>query len=118
VRQLFLSQLHQSPGSERHGREPENGRVPAARRDVQGIGEPAVYFVSNDDRGDQLLSACSLGFCHREAWRDVVAWMNGELTNIGVVEVEVANSGTVGKGCEVRRRPVIGPDDGGRATDR
>src|SRR5579862_8007282 len=42
--------------------------------------------------------------------------MNGKASRIGIVEVEVAESSTVGEGCKVGCRAPIGADDGGVAA--
>src|SRR3984957_17942775 len=44
--------------------------------------------------------------------------MNGEASNIGVVEVEIAERSAVGEGRQLRRRAAVGADDGGVAADR
>jgi hypothetical protein len=48
----------------------------------------------------------------------VIAGVNGEASDIGVVEVEVAESGAIGEGRELRCRTPIGTDDGGITADR
>jgi hypothetical protein len=44
--------------------------------------------------------------------------MNGKASHIGVIEVEVAASGTIGKGRKVRRRAPAGTDNGRVTADR
>ena len=59
-----------------------------------------------------------LGLRDREAWRNVIAWMNGKASDTGVVEVEVAECRAIGEGREFGRRAPIGADNGRVAADR
>jgi hypothetical protein len=42
--------LHQPAGGERQGRKTHDRWIPAARRDVESIDQPAVHLIGNDDR--------------------------------------------------------------------
>jgi len=48
----------------------------------------------------------------------MIAWMNGKASDIGVIEVEVAERGTIGESRKVCGRASIGADDGCVAGDR
>src|ERR1700704_1272997 len=48
----------------------------------------------------------------------MIAWMNGKASHIGVIEVEVAESGAIGKGRKVRCRAPVGADNGCVTADR
>src|SRR5262249_1546823 len=87
--------------------------IPTARRDVQGVHQPAVHFIGKRDGGHQILGVSPFGLGDRKARRDVVAWMNGKSTDIRVVEVEEAERCAIGEGCKIRRGAPTGADDRG-----
>src|SRR5580698_5836760 len=57
-----------------------------------------------------------LGFGDRKAGRDVVAWMASNAADIGIVQIEIAESRAVSEGCKIRRCLLRGADNGGSAT--
>src|SRR5262249_28986715 len=73
---------------------------------------PAIHFISDDDRSDEVCGTRTLGFSNGEACRDVIARMNGKPADICIVEVEIAESGTVGEGGHISCRLPL------RANDR
>jgi hypothetical protein len=71
--QLARTELHQPARGERHGRKAEHGGIPAALGDVEGIDQPAIHLIGDDDRGDQLLGTRALGFDNGKTCGDVIA---------------------------------------------
>jgi len=115
---LLRRKLHQPPGRERDRGQAEHRWVPAARGNVERLDQPAIHLIGDDDRNDQLLRAGALGLRDREAGRNVVAGMRGELADIGVVEIEKTHRHAIGEGGEIGRCSPRRPNDGRRATDR
>src|SRR5690242_20019423 len=117
MRQLIKAELHQSARSDCYRRKAEHGGIPAALRNVERIDQPAVYFIGDDNRRDKFFDVRLLGFCYGEARCNVVARMNGKTTDISVIEVEIASSGTVGKGGHFRCRLPMRAYDRRRTSD-
>ena len=115
VGQLVRAELHQTASRKRDRRKAKHRGIPATGRNIEGIDQPAVHFIGNDDRCDQFACAGALGFGDSETCRNVVAGMNGEAPYIGIVEVEVTECGRIREGGEFRCRPPLGADDGRRA---
>ena len=112
LRELRRRELHQLAGGERHGRQAEHRRVPAAGRDVEGVDQAAVDLVGEHDRGDELRSARALAFGDREAGGDVIARMARQTPDVGIVQVVVAEGCAVGEGGEIGRGAPVRADDG------
>ena len=86
--------------------------IPAASADAGGVAEPALHFVSERDRGDHLPAARANAFAHRENGCNVIARMRRFFGEISVVVIEIANAAAGRESSPVRRRLVIGPDNG------
>jgi hypothetical protein len=50
--QLAGTEFHEFPRGERYGRKTHDRRIPAARRDVEGVDQPAVHLIGDHDRGN------------------------------------------------------------------
>ncbi len=112
VARLLRIELHQTRGRQR-GRERAVGRViPAARANAGGVAKTALHFVGQRDRGDQLATIRAHAFGDRERRGDVVARMRRFFRKIGVVVIEIANATAGRERRPVRRRLMIGADDG------
>src|SRR5205085_11866293 len=85
------------------------------RRGVERIRQPAVHLVSQDDRGNEVARTGPLRLADREARRDLVARMNGNPPDIGIVEIEVTQRRTIGEGGKLGRGAAPGANDGGVA---
>src|SRR5262245_50925081 len=114
---LIRTELHQPASSKRYRRKTEHRRIPAARRDIEGIDQTAVHFISNDDRRYQFVGACTFGLCNRETGCNVIARMNGDSSDVCVIEVEIAECGAVREGRQVGCRPPIGTNNSRRTLD-
>src|SRR5271169_2653598 len=98
VCQLVGCKFHQLAGGKRHRRQAEYGRiVPTACRQVEGVDQPTVDLVSDDDGGDEVRSARVFGYGDRKTGRNIVARMAGPVPNIDVVQIVVAKSRTIGE---------------------
>jgi len=109
--ELVEGELHQLAGGERHSRQAQHRRVPAAGPDVQGIDQPAVDLIREHDRGDEFRGAGPLGLRNREAGRNVVARMTGKARDIDIVQVVIAERGSIGEGGKIGRGAPFGADD-------
>ena len=115
---LLRVELHQARRSQR-SRERAIGRmIPAARANARGVTKAALHFVGERDRGDQLLPirTHALGYCQRGG--DVIARVRRFLGKIRVVVIEIANATAGRESGPVRRRLMIGTDDGGAVFGR
>jgi len=110
--QLVGTELHQLAGGERHGRQREHRRVPAAGGDVERVEQAAVDLVGERDRGDEVRRAGTFGLGDGETRCDGAAGMGRLAPDIEVVEVIVARRGAVGEGRERRRGAPVGADHG------
>src|SRR5207302_6826203 len=67
------------------------------------------------DRGNEVARTGPLRLADREARRDLVARMNGNPPDIGIVEIEVTQRRTIGEGGKLGRGAAPGANDGGVA---
>ena len=104
VGQLVWAELHQTASRKRDRRKAKHRGIPATGRNIEGIDQPAVHFIGDDDRCDQPACAGALGFGDCETRRNVVAGMNGEAPYISIVEVEVTECGRIREGGERLKR--------------
>src|SRR5262249_8473245 len=89
VRELHHIELHELSGRDRGRNRAVGDGIDTVLAQTGRIAEPALDFVSQNRRGDEIAAARAARFAHREDRREVVARVRGFLAQICVVEVEV-----------------------------
>ena len=104
--------LHQF-GRCQSSRESAIGRmIPAARPDAGRVAEAALHFIGERDRGDQIAAIRADALRDGERRGDVVARVRRFFGKISVVVIEIANATAGRERRPIRRRLVIGADNG------
>ena len=82
-----------------------------AKADVEGVDQPAVDLVGQNDRDDKFRDSRPLGLRDGKTGRDIIARMTGDAPDIGVVQVEITERGAIGECRKIGRDTPLGADD-------
>src|SRR5689334_7286008 len=108
MQSLHVREFHHLGSGESGRKGAVRHMVPPAWSQRSRVAEPALDFVGKSDSLNDPFTGRTRSFSDGQNGCNVIRRMRRFLREVGIVEIEIADEGTIGKRGEVGERPVAG----------